>query len=160
MHHDTIFFQSENTVYLYKDKKYLRAYQFKDNVHIITENPDGVYTRVWNVGFMKYSKANGFQLIKGSEKLFAANRIDANYQLDNGDHLLVSRNIGLWRMTKTGEFLKVKNDFADEYVKKYDSYIGNSVLMNGKIPIITSKNGILFLDQNLALNALVEENTG
>ena len=160
MHHDTIFFQSENTVYLYKDKKYLRSYTFKENVHIITETPDGVYTRVWNVGFMKYSKAKGFQLIKGSEKLFATNRIDANYQLDNGDHLLVSRNIGLWRMSKQGEFTKVKNDFADDYVKKYDSYIGNTVLKNGKIPIITSKNGILFLNQNLTINALVEEQTG
>lgn len=84
----------------------MRSYKFKEDVHIILGSPDGVYLRVWGKGLFKYSSKDGFSVIKGSEKLFAQNRIEANYQLDNGDHLLVSRNIGLIRMTKKANFCR------------------------------------------------------
>ena len=138
VHHDTLFFQTENAVYLFKDKKYLRSYKFKDDVHIILGSPDGVYLRVWGRGLFKYAAIDGFSVIKGSEKLFAQNRIEANYQLDNGDHLLVSRNIGLIRMTKKGEFLPVNNPYANKYVMEGKSYINDKVMRNGKIAIITN----------------------
>jgi hypothetical protein len=157
---DTVFFQTENAVYLYKDKKYLRSYKFKDDVHIILSSPDGVYLRVWGKGLFKYSSKNGFSVIKGSEKLFAQNRIEANYQLDNGDHLLVSRNIGLIRMTKKGEFLPVNNPYANKYVMEGKSYINDKVMRNGKIAIITNDKGILFLNQDLSTNAEVGLSSG
>jgi len=157
---DTVFFQTENAVYLFKDKKYLRSYKFKDDVHIILGSPDGVYLRVWGKGLFKYSSKNGFSVIKGSEKLFAQNRIEANYQLDNGDHLLVSRNIGLIRMTKKGEFLPVNNPYANKYVMEGKSYINDKVMRNGKIAIITNDKGILFLNQDLSTNAEVGLSSG
>lgn len=160
VHQDTLFFQTENAVYLFKDKKYLRAYKFKDDVHIILASPDGVYLRVWGKGLFKYSAKNGFSVIKGSEKLFAQNRIEANYQLDNGDHLLVSRNIGLIRMTKKGEFLPVNNPYANKYVMEGKSYINDKVMRNGKIAIITNDKGILFLNQDLSTNAEVGLSSG
>jgi hypothetical protein len=157
---DTVFFQTENAVYLFKDKKYLRSYKFKDDVHIILGSPDGVYLRVWGKGLFKYSAKDGFLVIKGSEKLFAQNRIEANYQLDNGDHLLVSRNIGLIRMTKKGEFLPVNNPYANKYVMEGKSYINDKVMRNGKIAIITNDRGILFLNQDLSTNAEVGLSSG
>jgi hypothetical protein len=157
---DTVFFQTENAVYLFKDKKYLRSYKFKDDVHIILGSPDGVYLRVWGKGLFKYSAKDGFLVIKGSEKLFAQNRIEANYQLDNGDHLLVSRNIGLIRMTKKGEFLPVDNPYANKYVMEGKSYINDKVMRNGKIAIITNDKGILFLNQDLSTNAEVGLSSG
>lgn len=157
---DTVFFQTENAVYLFKDKKYLRSYKFKEDVHIILGSPDGVYLRVWGKGLFKYSSKNGFSVIKGSEKLFAQNRIEANYQLDNGDHLLVSRNIGLIRMTKKGEFLPVDNPYANKYVMEGKSYINDKVMRNGKIAIITNDRGILFLNQDLSTNAEVGLSSG
>jgi len=157
---DTVFFQTENAVYLFKDKKYLRSYKFKDDVHIILGSPDGVYLRVWGKGLFKYSTKDGFLVIKGSEKLFAQNRIEANYQLDNGDHLLVSRNIGLIRMTKKGEFLPVDNPYANKYVMEGKSYINDKVMRNGKIAIITNDKGILFLNQDLSTNAEVGLSSG
>jgi len=157
---DTVFFQTENAVYLFKDKKYLRSYKFKDDVHIILGSPDGVYLRVWGKGLFKYSTKDGFLVIKGSEKLFAQNRIEANYQLDNGDHLLVSRNIGLIRMTKKGEFLPVNNPYANKYVMEGKSYINDKVMRNGKIAIITNDKGILFLNQDLSTNAEVGLSSG
>lgn len=160
IHQDTVFFQTENAVYLFKDKKYLRSYKFKEDVHIILGSPDGVYLRVWGKGLFKYSSKNGFSVIKGSEKLFAQNRIEANYQLDNGDHLLVSRNIGLIRMTKKGEFLPVDNPYANKYVIEGKSYINDKVMRNGKIPIITNDKGILFLNQDLSTNAEVGLSSG
>jgi hypothetical protein len=160
IHQDTVFFQTENAVYLFKDKKYLRSYKFKDDVHIILGSPDGVYLRVWGKGLFKYSSKNGFSVIKGSEKLFAQNRIEANYQLDNGDHLLVSRNIGLIRMTKKGEFLPVDNPYANKYVMEGKSYINDKVMRNGKIAIITNDRGILFLNQDLSTNAEVGLSSG
>ena len=160
VHHDTLFFQTENAVYLFKDKKYLRSYKFKDDVHIILGSPDGVYLRVWGRGLFKYSAKDGFSVIKGSEKLFAQNRIEANYQLDNGDHLLVSRNIGLIRMTKKGEFLPVNNPYANKYVIDGLAYINDKVMRNGKIAIITMDKGILFLNQDLSTNAEVSISSG
>jgi len=157
---DTVFFQTENAVYLFKDKKYLRSYKFKDDVHIILGSPDGVYLRVWGKGLFKYSSKDGFSVIKGSEKLYAQNRIEANYQLDNGDHLLVSRNIGLIRMTKKGEFLPVNNPYANKYVMEGKSYINDKVMRNGKIAIITSSKGVLFLNQDLSTNAEVGLSSG
>ncbi len=160
IHRDTVFFQTENAVYLFKDKKYLRSYKFKDDVHIILSSPDGVYLRVWGKGLYKFSQKAGFSIIKGSEKLFAQNRIEANYQLDNGDHLLVSRNIGLIRMTKKGEFLPVNNPYANKYVIEGKSYINDKVMRNGKIAIITNDKGILFLNQDLSTNAEVGTSSG
>lgn len=160
IHQDTVFFQTENAVYLFKDKKYLRSYKFKDDVHIILGSPDGVYLRIWGKGLYKYAAKDGFSVIKGSEKLFAQNRIEANYQLDNGDHLLVSRNIGLIRMTKKGEFLPVNNPYANKYVMEGKSYINDKVMRNGKIAIITNDKGILFLNQDLSTNAEVGLSSG
>ena len=160
IHQDTVFFQTENAVYLFKDKKYLRSYKFKDDVHIILGSPDGVYLRIWGKGLYKYAAKDGFSVIKGSEKLFAQNRIEANYQLDNGDHLLVSRNIGLIRMTKKGEFLPVDNPYANKYVMEGKSYINDKVMRNGKIAIITNDRGILFLNQDLSTNAEVGLSSG
>ena len=157
---DTVFFETDNAVYLFKDKKYLRSYKFKDDVHIILGSPDGVYLRVWGKGLYKYSAKDGFSVIKGSEKLFAQNRIEAIYQLDNGDHLLVSRNIGLIRMTKKGEFLPVDNPYANKYVMEGKSYINDKVMRNGKIAIITSSKGVLFLNQDLSTNAEVGLSSG
>ena len=157
---DTLFFQTENAVYLFKDKKYLRSYKFKDDIHIILASPDGVYLRIWGKGLFKFSDKDGFSVIKGSEKLFAQNRIEANYQLDNGDHLLVSRNIGLIRMTKKGEFLPVNNPYANKYVMEGKSYINDKVMRNGKIAIITNDKGILFLNQDLSTNAEVGISSG
>lgn len=159
-HHDTLFFQTENAVYLFKDKKFLISYKFKNNVHIILGSPDGVYLRIWGKGLFKYSVQNGFSVIKGSEKLFAQNRIEANYQLDNGDHLLVSRNIGLIRLTKKGEFLPVNNPYANKYVIEGKSYINDKVMRNGKIAIITNDKGVLFLNQDLSTNAEVGLSSG
>ena len=160
VHQDTLFFQTENAVYLFKDKKYLRSYKFKDDIHIMLSSPDGVYLRIWGKGLFKYSAKNGFSVIKGSEKLFAQNRIEANYQLDNGDHLLVSRNIGLIRMTKKGEFLPVNNPYANKFVIEGLGYINDKVMRNGKIAIITMNKGILFLNQDLSTNAEVGISSG
>ena len=160
VHQDTVFFQTENAVYLFRDKKYLRSYKFKDNIHIISSSPDGVYLRIWGKGLFKYAAKDGFSVIKGSEKLFAQNQIDANYQLDNGDHLLVSRNIGLIRMTKKGEFLPVNNPYANKYVMEGNSFYNNKVMRNGKIAIITLDKGILFLNQDLSTNAEVGMSSG
>ncbi len=160
VHQDTLFFQTENAVYLFKDKKYLRSYKFKDDIHIMLGSPDGVYLRIWGKGLFKYSAKNGFSVIKGSEKLFAQNRIEANYQLDNGDHLLVSRNIGLIRMTKKGEFLPVNNPYANKFVIEGLGYINDKVMRNGKIAIITMNKGILFLNQDLSTNAEVGISSG
>ena len=160
VYQDTVFFQTENAVYLCRDKKYLRSYKFKDNIHIISSSPDGVYLRIWGKGLFKYAAKDGFSVIKGSEKLFAQNQIDANYQLDNGDHLLVSRNIGLIRMTKKGEFLPVNNPYANKYVIEGKSKINNKVMRNGKIAIITIDKGVLFLNQDLSSNSEVGMSSG
>jgi len=160
VYQDTVFFQTENAVYLFKDKKYLRTYKFKDNIHIISSSPDGVYLRIWGKGLFKYAAKDGFSVIKGSEKLFAQNPIDANYQLDNGDYLLVSRNIGLIRMTKKGEFLPVNNPYANKYVMEGKSNRNDKVMRNGKIAIITNDKGILFLNQDLSTNAEVGMSSG
>ena len=160
VHHDTTFFQTEDAVYLYRYKKFLRVFKFKETVHVLNETPNGVFLRVWGKGLMRFNKDKGFQLIPGTAKIFAQNRVDALYLLQSGDHLLVSRNVGFYLLKKNGTVEKVQNPFINQYVIEGHSYMGSSVMKNGKIPVITSDRGILFLNQDLSLNAEIGVKSG
>jgi hypothetical protein len=63
-------------------------------------------------------------------------------------------------MTKKGEFLPVNNPYANKYVIEGKSYINDKVMRNGKIAIITSSKGVLFLNQDLSTNAEVGLSSG
>ena len=159
MRNDTAFVQSERKVYLYKHKKLLRTYTFNNITHVMNGPGDAIYIRVWKEGLYKF--ANGrFNLIPASASIFANNRIDAMYLLSTGDHLLVSRNIGLWLMKKTGEISKLNTPFLDKFAIEGESYIGNEPLRNQVIPITTSKAGMVFVDQHFKLLSILDESNG
>jgi hypothetical protein len=92
---DTVIFQSDKSVYLYKNKKLLRVEHYKKIIHILRITERGAFLRVWGEGLFRL--VNGkFTIIPSTKKIFAQNRIDEIYSLNNEDILLVSRNIGLW----------------------------------------------------------------
>jgi hypothetical protein len=156
---DTIIFTSENSVYLYKDKKLLRVEHYKKVIHTLGITEGGAFLRVWGEGLFRL--VNGkFTIIPSTKKIFAQNRIDEIYSLDNGDILLVSRNIGLWLLKKYGRLEKAKSDEVDQYVKRYESYSSGGRLENGIIPITTSKGGLIFIDNQLAVKAILNEENG
>jgi sigma-B regulation protein RsbU (phosphoserine phosphatase) len=86
--------------------------------------------------------------------------MDEIYSLDNGDILLVSRNIGLWLLKKDGRLEKAKSNEVDQYVKRYESYSSGGRLENGIIPIPTMKGGLIFIDNQLAVKAILNEENG
>jgi len=147
LHNDTAFFSSFHSVYLYKNKQLLKVVTFKNLVGRLRENTDGVYLEVENEGLFKFQD-NAFKQIAGSEKNFKTNMLDAMYQLDNGDHLLVGDKVGAYLYHTNGKFEKVKNPSIDAILKKGGIGKSNYLLKNGLIPLLT-KNGVLFLDQNL-----------
>ena len=51
-----------------------------------------------------------FTLIPSTKEIFAQNRIDEIYSLDNVYLLFVSRNIGLLLLKKDGHLKKAKSD--------------------------------------------------
>lgn len=156
---DTVIFQSENSVYLYKDKTLLNVEHFDNVVHTVNVNQGGAYLRIWGEGI--YKLRNGkFDFIPSSNELFAENRIDEQYYLENGDQLLVSRNIGLWILKKDGSFKKVDSKEVDEYVNKYESYVGGFTLDDGTIPITLSKRGVVFIDDKYKIKATLTEENG
>ena len=157
---DTVFFQSEKKVYLYKYKKLLKIIDFENPSHIIQQTPKGVYLRVWNDGIYKYEKGD-FHLITSSKKEFSQNRIDGMYLLDNGEHLIVSRNIGGWILSKDdSEVRKAGSDELDKIAIEGKSYKGNIVTKNGYIPITTSEFGLVFFDQKLKIKSVIDTKNG
>ena len=84
---DTIIFMSENSVYLYKDKKLISVEHYKNVIHVLMTTEKDAFLRVWGDGLFKL--VNGkFTLIPSTKEIFAQNRIDKVYSLDNGDILL------------------------------------------------------------------------
>jgi hypothetical protein len=156
---DTVIFQSDKSVYLYKNKKLLRVEHYKKIIHILRTSEGGAFLRVWGEGLFRL--VNGkFTIIPSTKKIFAQNRIDEIYSLNNGDILLVSRNIGLWLLKKDGRLEKAKSDEVDQYVKRYESYSSGGRLENGIIPIPTMKGGLIFIDNQLAVKAILNEENG
>ena len=148
LHNDTAFFSSFHSVYLYKNKQLLKVVTFKNQVGRLRENADGVYLEVENEGLFKFQDS-AFKLIVGSEKIFADDfQLDAMYQLDNGDHLLLGDKVGAYLYHTNGKFEKVNNPSLDAILKKGGIGKSKYLLKNGLIPLLT-KSGILFLDQNL-----------
>ena len=148
IHNDTAFFRSFHSVYLYKNKQLLKVITFKNLVGKFRENRDGVYLEVEKEGLFKFQD-NSFKQIVGSEKIFTANyMLDAMYQLDNGDHFLVGKDVGAYLYHTNGKFEKVINPILDAIIKKGEIGKSKYLLNNGLIPLLT-KSGVLFLDQNL-----------
>ena len=156
---DTIFFMSEKSVYLYKDKKLISVEHYKNVVHTLRTTERDAFLRVWGEGLFKLIDGK-FTLIPASKEIFAQNRIEETFSLDNGDVLLVSKNIGLWLLKKDGSLEKAKSDEADQYIKRYEAYVSGDKLKNGTIPIATTQGGLLFIDNQLAVKAILTEENG
>ena len=158
IHKDTILIQSEKAVYVYKYKKLINIIDFDNITHTLQETPNGINLRVWEKGFFKFENGK-FNLIESTKSKFAQNRIDANYLLDNGDQLLISRNIGTWYLKKDNSIVKADSKKLDEYAIKGNVYHGNLVLNNGMMPM-TTKLGLVFFDQNLQIHTVLNSDNG
>lgn len=156
---DTVIFQSEKSVYLYKYKKLLSIQHFDDILHTVNINKNGAYLRIWGKGLYKL-EGGKFILLPSTKELFAQNRIDEQYDLDGGDNLLVSRNIGLWYLRKDGSLQKANSKGVDKFVIKNESYQGGEKLKSGIIPISTTKGGLLFIDDKMNIKSNLNSKNG
>jgi hypothetical protein len=156
---DTVIFQSEKSVYLYKYKKLLKVQHFSSILHTAKMNQNGAFLRIWGEGLFKLTNGD-FKLIPSTKEVFAQNRIDEQYVLDNGDNLLVSRTNGLWYLKKDGSLIKAKSDEVDDFVKNKESYTGGEKLRSGIIPIATTKGGVLFVDNQLKIKSKLNITNG
>jgi len=156
---DTIIFQSDKSVYFYKDKKLLSVEHYKEIITAVQTTKGDAFLRVIGEGLFRLVSGK-FTLIPSTKEIFAQNGINKIYSLDNGDLLLVSRNIGLWLLKKDGRLEKAKSDEADEYVKFYESSSSGGRLKDGTIPITTTKGGLLFINTDLSIKAILNEENG
>ena len=156
---DTVVFQSEKSVYLYKYKKLIKVQHFSSILHTAKINKNGAFLRIWGEGLFKMTGGE-FKLIPSTKDVFAQNRIDEQYELDNGDNLLVSRNNGLWYLKKDGTLIKAKSDQLDKFVKENESYTGGKKLINNIISIVTLKGGLLFIDDQLQIRSILNTSNG
>lgn len=156
---DTVIFQSEKSVYLYKYKKPISIQHFNETLHTVNINKNGAYLRIWDKGLFKLSGGK-FILIPSTKEVFAQNRIDEQYALDGGDNLLVSRNVGVWYLRKDGALQKAKSDAADQFIIKNEAYQGGERLKNGIIPISTTKGGLLFVDDKMQIKSILNSKNG
>ena len=156
---DTVIFQSEKSVYLYKYKKLIKVQHFSAILHTAKFNKNGAFLRIWGEGLFKMTGGE-FKLIPSTKDVFAQNRIDEQYELDNGDNLLVSRNNGLWYLKKDGTLIKAKSDQLDKFVKENESYTGGKKLINNIISIVTLKGGLLFIDDQLQIRSILNTSNG
>jgi hypothetical protein len=156
---DTIIFQSDKSVYLYKDKKLLSVEHYKKIITSVQTTKGDAFLRVIGEGLFRLVTGK-FTLIPSTKEIFAQNGINKIYSLDNGDLLLVSRDIGLWLLKKDGRLEKAKSDEADQYVKFYESSLSGGRLKDGTIPITTTKGGLLFINTDLSIKAILNEENG
>jgi len=156
---DTIIFQSDKSVYLYKDKKLLSVEHYKKIITPVQTTKGDAFLRVIGEGLFRLVTGK-FTLIPSTKEIFAQNGINKIYSLDNGDLLLVSRDIGLWLLKKDGRLEKAKSDEADQYIKRYEAYASGDKLKNGIIPIATNKGGLLFINTDLSIKAILNEENG
>ena len=156
---DTVIFQSEKSVYLYKYKRLISIQHFDAILHTVNINKNGAFLRIWDKGLYKLIGGK-FSLLPSTKQLFAQNRIDEQYALNNGDNLIVSRNIGLWYLRKDGSLEKVKSDDIDKYVINNEVYQGGEKLKNGIIPISTTKGGLLFIDDKMQIKSILNSKNG
>jgi len=156
---DTVIFQSEKLVYLYKYKKPLKVQHFSSLLHTAKFNEAGAFLRIWGEGLFKFT-GGAFKLIPSTKEIFAQNRIDEQYILDNGDNLLVSRNNGVWYLRKDGSLEKAKSEELDNFIKLNESYTGGKKLINNIIPIATIKGGLLFIDDKLQIRSILNTSNG
>jgi hypothetical protein len=155
---DTIFFQTDSAVYKYHDNKLLRAWHFNPSIHIMHKVGNRVFVRQWGVGLLELI-GNEFRFINGSA-LWANNRVESMYQLDNGSILMASRNIGFWLLKKDGSFEKAKTPQLDKLIIEGEVYLSNTVLSNGLIAVGTTKYGLILIDQNLELKRIINTSVG
>ena len=156
---DTVIFQSEKSVYLFKYKKLLKVQHFNSILHTAKINNGGAFLRIWGEGLFKMIDGE-FKLIPSTKDVFAQNRIDEQYYLSNGDNLLISRTNGIWYLKKDGTLAKAKSDVLDNILITNESYTGGKTLRNGIIPISTTKGGLLFIDEQLQLNSILNASNG
>jgi hypothetical protein len=156
---DTVIFQSEKSVYLYKYKKLLKVQHFNSILHTAKINKGGAFLRIWGEGLFKMIDGE-FKLIPSTKEVYAQNRIDEQYYLSNGDNLLISRTNGIWYLKKDGTLAKAKSDVLDNIIITKESYTGGKTLRNGIIPISTTKGGLLFIDEQLQLKSILNASNG
>jgi hypothetical protein len=156
---DTVIFQSEKSVYLYKFKKLLKVQHFSSILHTTKINNGGAFLRIWDEGLFKLTDGE-FKLIPSTKEVYAQNRIDEQYYLSNGDNLLISRTNGIWYLKKDGSLVKAKSDVLDNLLITKESYTGGKTLRNGIIPISTTKGGLLFIDEQLQLKSILNASNG
>ncbi len=156
---DTVIFQSEKSVYLYKYKKLLNVQHFNSILHTAKINNGGAFLRIWDEGLFKLTDGS-FKLIPSTKEVYAQNRIDEQYYLSNGDNLLISRTNGIWYLKKDGTLAKAKSDELDKILITKESYTGGKTLRNGIIPISTTKGGLLFIDEQLKLKSILNASNG
>jgi ligand-binding sensor domain-containing protein len=156
---DTVVFQSEKSVYLYKYKKLISVQNFSAILHTVNINKNGAYLRIWGEGLFKLTDGV-FKLIPSTKEIFAQNRIDEQYNLDNGDNLIVSRTNGIWYLKKDGTLIKAKSNQLDNFLKVNETYQGGEKLRNNIIPISTTKGGLLFIDDQLQIRSILNTSNG
>ena len=155
---DTVIFQSEKSVYLYKNKKLLSVEHYKKIINTVITTKGDAFLSVIGEGLFRL--VNGkFTLIPSTKEIFAQKAINI-YSLDNGDFLLVNGNIGLWLLKKDGRLEKAKSDEVDQYVKFYGARTRGGKLKDGTIPITTNKGGFLFINTDLSIKAILNEENG
>ena len=156
---DTVVFQSEKSVYLYKYKKLISVQNFSAILHTVNITKNGAFLRIWGEGLFKLTDGV-FKLIPSTKDIFAQNRIDEQYNLDNGDNLIVSRTNGIWYLKKDGTLIKAKSDQLDNFLKVNESYQGGEKLRNNIIPISTNKGGLIFIDDQLQIRSILNTSNG
>jgi ligand-binding sensor domain-containing protein len=156
---DTVVFQSEKSVYLFKNKKLISVQHFNGILHTVNINKNGAFLRIWGEGLFKLMNGK-FELLPATKELFAQNRIDEQYAMDGGDNLIVSRNIGLWILKSDGTLQKTKSNDIDKFVIKNEAYQGGEKLKNGIIPISTTKGGLVFIDDKFNIKSILTSKNG
>ena len=155
---DTVIFQSEKSVYFYKNKKLIGVEHYKKIIGNVITTKGDAFLSVIGEGLFRL--VNGkFTLIPSTKEIFAQKGINI-YSLDNGDFLLVNGNIGLWLLKKDGRLEKAKSDEVDQYVKFYGARTRGGKLKDGTIPITTNKGGFLFINTDLSIKAILNEENG
>ena len=145
---------------IWKFSDYAGGRSSKGKVHGFAKVDGTIYMRRWGYGV--YKMVNDEFIFLDNTELFADNRIELFYKLENGNILFLSRNVGAYLYNnETKKLSRSKNNILNNWLIDNYVYVSDDLksFSDGSIPI-HARGGLLIINEDLEILNKVNSDDG